>query len=127
MSPIISPWIIYFIGMTEPLIIMMGITAIASLVCLIASSSDGEVKNAKVSLIVLVISVLALIVVPSKETCYKMLVASYITTDNVKAVVNQGNLKAVRDGVKLDVRDLVKAVVEPVTDSIIKVQKEENK
>jgi len=127
MQPIISPWIIYFINLTEPIIIVMAIIAIASLICLLTNLDDEQFKYRKTFLIIIVISLLAVVLVPNKQTCYKMLITSYITTDNVKAIVNKENLKAVRDGVKLDLRDIVKAVVEPVTDSIIKVQKEENK
>jgi hypothetical protein len=126
MEPIISPWLIYLIGMVDGLhvlfiasflvlgillIIMLIITGFAYL------EDDDDLKNiSKKSrfLIPVFITVFCLsIVVPTKNTVIGMIVAQQITPDNVKAAINAG--KDFKDEVKKDVLDIILAITNEKT------------
>lgn len=97
MEPIISPWIIYALHVYDNIYftcrtLMMCGFIIAPLLALFGSMEDEEymMKYAKISAIVAVVCTIVLIIVPSKDTLIAILVASYITPDNITAV--QGNI-----------------------------------
>ena len=97
-NPIINPWLIYGIELTNNLLVLVGIAMIvfALLALFLISYSLGEInsnasnenkkKAKKYAIICIILSILNIIIfaaTPSKETCYKMLVANYATYENV--------------------------------------------
>lgn len=104
MKPIINPWLLYLVDCIDGLR-MVCIIAVPVLVIVIAVLSyiiedlgldiddlglnrENELKSAiRTRKIVILFSILLLIVIPfipSKETCYKMMVASQITDNNIQ-------------------------------------------
>ena len=97
MKPIINPWMFYLVDCLEGLQIVFIIVVIAlafAILLLTATISDlgwdekEEMKSARrTRKIVIFFSIFILIVIPfipSKETCYKMMVASQITDNNIQ-------------------------------------------
>ena len=104
MKPIINPWMFYLVDCLDGLK-MVCIIAVPVLVIVIAVLSyiiedlgldiddfglnkENELKSAiRTRKIVIFFSILLLIVIPfipSKETCYKMMVSSQITDNNIQ-------------------------------------------
>ena len=97
MKPIINPWMFYLVDCLDGLK-MLCILAVPVLIFVIAiitiriddlgSENEKELKSSKrTRKIVILFSILLLIVIPfipSKETCYKMMVSSQITDTNVQ-------------------------------------------
>ena len=104
MKPIINPWMFYLVDCLDGLK-MVCIIAVPVLVIVIAILSyiiedlgldiddlglnkENELKSAiRTRKIVIFFSILILIVIPfipSKETCYKMMVSSQITDNNIQ-------------------------------------------
>ena len=104
MKPIINPWLFYIVDCLDALK-MVCIIAVPVLVIVIAILSyiiedlgldiddlglnkENELKSAiRTRKIVIFLSILILIVIPfipSKETCYKMMVSSQITDNNIQ-------------------------------------------
>ena len=97
MKPIISPWLFYFIDKAEDLIGPLMIIGIMfwvglfvwSLITFLEEGSETVSKIWKLIKPFRWIATIALIIallLPSKETSYKMLAASMVTTDNITAV-----------------------------------------
>lgn len=95
MEPIISPWLIYACDLVYSLhwlifILLMGIIVFA----IFFSFTEDEViqdqirkkKLVKRAVIAGILLLLVGVFLPSQETMYKMIVASYITPDNLSAV-----------------------------------------
>lgn len=96
MKPIINPWLFYLVDCLEGLK-MVCIISVPVLVIVIGfltatiddlwSDQEKEKKSAiRTRKIVILFSILLLVVIPfipSKETCYKMMVASQITDNNI--------------------------------------------
>lgn len=97
MKPIINPWMFYLVDCLDGLK-MVCIISVPVLVIVIGfltatiddlwSDQEKEKKSAiRTRKIVILFSILLLIVIPfipSKETCYKMMVASQITDTNIQ-------------------------------------------
>lgn len=97
MKPIINPWMFYIVDCLDGLK-MLCILAVPVLVIVIGfltvkiddfgRGEEKELKSARrTRKIVILFSILLLIVItfiPSKETCYKMMVASQITDNNIQ-------------------------------------------
>ena len=97
MKPIINPWMFYLVDCLDGLK-MLCILAVPVLIFVIAiitiriddlgSENEKELKSSKrTRKIVILFSILLLIVIPfipSKETCYKMMVSSQITDTNIQ-------------------------------------------
>ena len=97
MKPIINPWMFYLVDCLDGLK-MLCILAVPLLVIVIGfltatiddlwSDQEKEKKSAiRTRKIVILFSILILVVIPfipSKETCYKMLIASQITDTNIQ-------------------------------------------
>ena len=97
MKPIINPWLFYLVDCLDGLK-MVCIIAVPVLVIVIGyltitiddlgRGEEKELKSARrTRKIVILFSILLLIVIPfipSKETCYKMMVASQITDNNIQ-------------------------------------------
>ena len=97
MKPIINPWLFYLVDLLDGLKTLC-ILAVPVLVIVIGyitltiddlgRGKEKELKSARrTRKIVIFFSILLIIVIPfipSKETCYKMMVASQITDTNVQ-------------------------------------------
>ena len=97
MKPIINPWLFYLVDCLDGLK-MLCILAVPLLVFVIGyitvtiddlgRGEEKELKSARrTRKIVILFSISILIVIPfipSKETCYKMMVASQITDNNIQ-------------------------------------------
>ena len=97
MKPIINPWLFYLVDLLDGLKTLC-ILAVPVLVIVIGyitltiddlgRGKEKELKSARrTRKIVILFSILILIVIPfipSKETCYKMMVSSQITDNNIQ-------------------------------------------
>ena len=123
MKPIINPWLIYFAEVSEGLkifsLFLFALIAIVGIISLPYNEHDyifdseeerkdflsKEKRNIKIFFIGLFVSFLLGIFCPFQKTVYKMIVASYITEDNLA----KG---------KEEIKDLV----DYITDSIDKIK-----
>lgn len=97
--PIISPWTFYLINLVDGALIIFVIIfvfcAIAAGVTGLAffDASDNELEGAKKwfkrFVIGTIISLIMIIAIPSKETCYQMLAAKMVTYENVGLAVRK--------------------------------------
>ena len=97
MKPIINPWVFYLVDLLDGLKTLC-IIAVPVLVIVIGyftvtiddlgRGEEKELKSARrTRKIMIFLSILILIVIPfipSKETCYKMMVSSQITDNNIQ-------------------------------------------
>lgn len=82
---IINPWIFYFISLSDTLKWAFGIFVIIAIIGLLYVYD--ECKNVKLAKKVFIIGCISLVIclfLPSKDTCYKMLIASQVTTENIE-------------------------------------------
>ena len=95
MKPIISPWLFYLIDksgtIAEPLIFIGIMFWIATIIIYFPAGDNEEwavnfLKKTKLIRILLTIGLIVAILLPSKETSYKMLAASMVTPNNIAAV-----------------------------------------
>lgn len=92
MKPIIDPWLFYFVDAIDGLKFVCLFIPLLFLLymVLIAYTKEEDLNEEKIVKAVkklIICTVLMLTVdslLPSKETCYKMMVASQITEENVK-------------------------------------------
>ena len=97
MKPIINPWLFYLVDCLEGLKMMcilvvpvlgFAILHITFTIDNFGLNKEKELKSARrTRKIVILFSILILIVIPfipSKETCYKMMVSSQITDNNIQ-------------------------------------------
>ena len=90
---IISPWIFYLIDALSTICTIAFIGALIILFillacfCVLLIGDDDEKEQAskylKVMIRSFVLFILVLVLVPGRETCYKMLISNYVTTDNI--------------------------------------------
>ncbi len=124
-EPIISPWLIYFINLVEHIsfVSFLG-TLICIGLCFISAGMKHDFRRdsdvvaeantvLKWALPTGIICLLLTILIPSKETCYQMLVASYVTPETINATI---------DGAE----NIAKRALDLITDSVIKIIKEIN-
>lgn len=107
---VISPWIFYAINALNKLSIVLWIVGVALPVCffgyyyvvLLGLYIDEEIiefkkkqkSNIKKVIIATIVCVLGIIAIPSEETMYKMLVAKYVTYENIDKAT-----ESIKDGV----------------------------
>lgn len=91
MKPIINPWLFYTAGISSKLhfvlIILMAIFGIIFLFFFldgVTEGTDESVKKAKITFNIFLATLIAFTFIPSKETCYKMMISSQVTEENVK-------------------------------------------
>ena len=97
MKPIINPWMFYLVDLLDGLkslciltvpVLLFAIFIITSMIDDLGRGEEKELKSAiRTRKIVIFFSILILIVIPfipSKETCYKMMVSSQITDNNIQ-------------------------------------------
>lgn len=102
MTPIINPWLFYLVDLIGNLksacfvlLLLIVIGFGATVLIEIGDSVDelelDEVKVIKTLKRMIVVGVLLMtfnMLLPSKETCYKMMIASQITDDNIQSAEN---------------------------------------
>lgn len=97
MKPIINPWLFYIVDLLDGLktlciiavpVLVIVIGYLAVRIDDLGRGEEKELKSARrTRKIVILFSIFLLIVIPfipSKETCYKMMVASQITDNNIQ-------------------------------------------
>lgn len=104
--PVISPWLFYVIELLGNLNFVAGVACFISGILLVVAlliyaiesdscyPSEGCKKISKISIIPLIISTVMCIAIPSKDTMYKMLVAKYVTYENIDKATD-----TIKDGV----------------------------
>ena len=126
-EPIISPWFFYFADLSNSLSTLCGWLFVLAILftfvalCLFSNSSDNPSDNGafaapKIVRRVFVVGILAIlffgfsaVFIPSRSTCYKMLVASFVTKENINLVVNEA-------------KSSVDYIVEKIIDSAARMQ-----
>ena len=98
--PIISPWTFYLINLVDGALIIFviifvfcavaaGVTGLAYFDAPDDELEEGAKKWLKRFVIGAIISLIMIIVIPSKETCYQMLAAKMVTYENVGLAVGK--------------------------------------
>ena len=83
MTYIINPWMFYLISLSDTLKWALGIFAIIAIIASLLMYEE-DVELAKRAFIVGCVSIIIWLFIPSKDTCYKMLIASQVTTENIE-------------------------------------------
>ena len=117
MKPIISPWLIYFAELADSInMAFLFVTFIAFIIMAFAfipymdNKKDETLKQClKKSFIWFCISVEIVVMTPSKDTVYTMVVLDNVTTDNIQTIGKTG-----------------KDVVDYITDQIDKIVNEDD-
>jgi hypothetical protein len=117
MKPIISPWMIYFAELADSInMAFLFVAFIAFIIMAFAfipymdNKKDETLKQClKKSFIWFCISVAIVVITPSKDTVYTMIVLDNVTTDNIQAIGKTG-----------------KDVVDYITDQIDKIVNEDD-
>lgn len=99
MQPIIDPKIFYFIHLFENIRLLSFITIAFLSVALVLILADcclqEDIKQLKIfihnkkTILILIISILLLLFIPSKDTMITMLISQNITIDNINSVKGQ--------------------------------------
>ena len=125
-EPIISPWFFYFADLANSLSTLCGwLFVLAILFTFVAlglftnssdDPSDGSFSAVKLVRRIFVGGILSIlffgfsaVFIPSRSTCYKMLVASFVTKENINLVVNEA-------------KSSVDYIVEKIIDSAARMQ-----
>ena len=117
MKPIISPWMIYFAELADSInMAFLFVAFIAFIIMAFAfipymdNKKDETLKQClKKSFIWFCISVAIVVITPSKDTVYTMIVLDNVTTDSIQAIGKTG-----------------KDVVDYITDQIDKIVNEDD-
>lgn len=113
MKPIISPWTIYFASRVDSLKILAECILVCCIIAICIAFIEGDIDYGSVlthrsfmkkCVIISIISAVVLVITPSTETVYTMVVANEITPDNIQAFGKTG-----------------KNVVDYITDQIDKI------
>lgn len=116
MEPIINPLFFYLIHLADNLRATAGILIFTGLAIIFATTlwgmMDGFTKCThtliKTFIIVVCVSIVTVIFIPSQETCYQMFVASLATPDNLNWVVDTG--KSIADYIVESAAEIVGAI-----------------
>lgn len=92
MTPIINPWLFYLVNLISNfklggLIIPLILLACVLIGCLPLAEDISDEQFAKIAKKLIACALCGFtvwMVLPSKETCYKMMVASQVTEDNIQ-------------------------------------------
>lgn len=117
MKPIISPWLIYFAELADSInMTFLFVAVIAFIIMAFAfipymdNKKDETLRQClKKSFIWFCISIAIVVITPSKDTVYTMVVLDNVTTDNIQAIGKTG-----------------KDLVDYITDQIDKVVNEDD-
>ena len=128
MEPIISPWIIYFAGIANPLKFALGCITVVGIIFVVVlavtynlNEPDSGYNEAnrqkciafqkailrylKLVIIITVVTFLLCVLIPDKDTIIAMVVANMVTIDN---------LQSTNDFVKSNVQDYVNMIVNAI-------------
>lgn len=106
MEPIISPWVFYFIDKLEEIKMLPLYVFIFAILINMALLMTSETKEKfekrffpKVWIALLSLAFIINFIVPSKETAYKMIIANYVTPNNISIVkeVTEDNIASLID------------------------------
>ena len=125
-EPIISPVIIYLIGVATPMQIfslLLGVTVGVLAMLLSIHSADchkdsdeqrTSVSTAKKCFVLSLVLGFITVVIPSQETIYKMIAAKHATPNNINKIIESG--KDIKNSLKADVLDIIKSFGEEKDD-----------
>lgn len=94
MNYIINPWVFYLLDIVGKLHTFAWLALVVSIIAAIwyvlTGCDNGNAPKCvwNVSVIISIISLILIIVIPSKETRYQMLIASQVTTESVNDAKN---------------------------------------
>ena len=117
MEPIINPLFFYLIHLADNLRTTAGILIFIGMLAIIFAIAlwgmmDGFTRCThtliKTFIIVVCVSIVIVIFIPSQETCYQMFVASLATPDNLNWVVDTG--KSIADYIVESAAEIVGAI-----------------
>lgn len=84
---IINPWLFYLIELFNNLrivsVLVCFIAAMLIVAFILVYDDEKDLKIIKLLIYISISCISILILTPTKETCYKMLVSSVVTTDNI--------------------------------------------
>ena len=96
MNYIINPWVFYLLNLLENIVVLcwslvviaVSVYFVYVIVWFMADLYDSEKYPSPLAIIKkwkipLILCITALILIPSQETCYKMLIASQVTTEHI--------------------------------------------
>lgn len=93
MEPIISPWVFYFIDkldvVSELPLLIFAFGILTNLILVMVTETSEEFKKLffpKAWIALFLLSVMFVFLVPTKETAYKMIIANYVTPNNISTV-----------------------------------------
>ena len=91
MTPIINPWIFYFMSVAENLSIICILFVIVTVIAIIINKINAffdleDYKPKKIVIVMLCIATACAILIPSQSTMTKMLVAQNVTYERVEIV-----------------------------------------
>ena len=126
MEPIVNPWFIYWLGVIEGLktlnIVILALVNIGLFFVIIFYIFDELTPDdwktfklwLRLSIGILILTILVAVFVPSRNTLIAMYIADNITSDNVEKALKVG--KDFKEEIKKDIFELIEAI-----------QKDENK
>jgi hypothetical protein len=79
----INPWLIYLMSCANGLLIIACIIAFISFVCVFLGVDEENPTLLKQSAILLAVSVMLIIIIPSEKTCLAIIASQTITPDNL--------------------------------------------
>lgn len=85
-EPIISPWLIYLLDVSNDIKCTMFVVALAfGVLSLFVFCADKEfTTQTKRALIIFIVATVLAIFIPGERTMYKMIIASYVTPANIQ-------------------------------------------
>lgn len=116
MEPIINPLFFYLIHLADNLRATAEILILSGLAIILATTLCGMMDRftkcahtlIKTFIIVICVSIVIVIFIPSQETCYQMFVASLATPDNLNWVVDTG--KSIADYIVESAAEIVGSI-----------------
>lgn len=106
MEPIISPWVFYFIDKLDEVsglpLLIFALGMLTNLILVMVTETSEEFKRwffPKAWIALFLLSVIFVFLVPTKETAYKMIIANYVTPNNISTVkeVTEDNIASLID------------------------------
>ncbi len=114
MEPIISPWLFYWIGTLDGVVVfllLLSVVSAAAAAFATASVADDELsKKWLLSCFAPAIFFAAFVLCPTEKVMYRMLIASHTTPQNIEKVIELAD--KLKDGIKQDVIDVIKETKE---------------
>lgn len=83
MEPVISPWIFYVIGTLRHMQMLLSFVMVFSFFAVFFTFLERK-KQSRITCCVAIISTTLLVFIPSEDTARNMLIAQYVTPDNIQ-------------------------------------------